>query len=67
MKRVTHKISEYIERNEKKKNVWFRFHNGKLMFNHSGKWFDAKEFERIYPEYNYIKFNSKGAAIGSKI
>lgn len=47
--------------------MWFRFHNGKLMFNHSGKWFDAKEFERIYPEYNYIKFNPKGAAIGNKI
>lgn len=58
---VTHSIAEYIEKNERRKNVCWRIHDGKWFFEmFPGFWQHEQSFDRFFPKYEYEKFNDKG-------
>ncbi len=59
--KITHSISEYIEKNERRKNVRWRIHGGKWFFElFPGFWQHEISFDRFFPKYDYEKFNHKG-------
>jgi hypothetical protein len=61
MMEQTNSISEYIKRNNDRKNVRWRFSDGELMFEYDiGLWFNEKNFDALVPYYEYKKFNEKG-------
>lgn len=61
--KITHSIKEYIEKNQLRKNIHTRFSGGKLTYNHNGEWISHAEYQKLYPQYEYKKFNEKGVNI----
>lgn len=60
MDKVTHSIREYIEKNGKRADVYWRMTNSVLKFSHNGKWYSEDMFEKMFPKYQYKKCNGKG-------
>jgi hypothetical protein len=58
---VTHSIHEYIEKNERRRNVRWRIQDGKSFFElFPGFWQHGQSFEKFFPKYEYVRFNDKG-------
>ena len=53
MRKITHSISDYFHLNQLRKNTHWRYVDEKLMFEHEGLWYDADEFDILYPQYDY--------------
>ena len=59
--KTTHSITEYIEKNERRKNVRWRIYDGKWFFEmFPGFWQHEQSFDRFFPKYEFERFNSKG-------
>ena len=59
--KTTHNITEYIEKNQTRKNVRWCIRDGKWFFElFNGFWQHEQSFDRFFPKYEYIKFNEKG-------
>lgn len=57
---VTHSISEYIIKNQKRASIHWRCSSEEHIFFHNGKWYKEDLFDKYYPVYEYKKFNDKG-------
>ena len=58
---VTHSIVEYIEKNERRRNVRWRIQGGKWFFEiFPGIWQHEQSFDRFFPKYEFARFNDKG-------
>lgn len=58
---ITHSITEYIEKNERRKNVHWRIQGGKWFFQlFPGFWQHEQSFDKYFPKYKYERFNHKG-------
>jgi hypothetical protein len=62
MKKV-HKVKDYVEGNQKRKDLHWQIRNGKKYFQHEGRWWEEKYLDNFYPEMNYVK-STKGELIG---
>lgn len=59
--KTTHSITEYIEKNEIRKNVRWRIQGGKWFFEmFPGFWQHEQSFDRFFPKYEFERFNDKG-------
>ena len=65
----THSIAEFVKKNQERSSIHWRIADGKQLFCHhiSGIWFEGKDFNRMYPKYEYEPFNPKGENINKKI
>lgn len=65
----THSISEYIQKNQERNSCHWRIADGKQMFRHhiTGLWFESKDFNKLYPKYEYEEYNPKGENINKTI
>ena len=61
--KITHSISEYIDKNQLRKNIHARIINGKYEYKHDGGWVSHAEYQKLYPAYEYRKFNEKGVNV----
>jgi hypothetical protein len=61
----THNLSQYIKKNEERKNIRWSLKNGHLKFLHKGEWYNEEFFNALYPIYIYEKYNPKGLLIGT--
>jgi hypothetical protein len=52
MKKTT-SIAKYIQRNQMRRDVYWKFHGGKWFFNIAGIWLHEKSFDKFYPLYEY--------------
>jgi len=50
----TSSIHEYIERNQARKNIHARFLTGIIWYYHEKTWINQKQFDKLYPHYNYL-------------
>lgn len=51
----TSSIHEYIERNQSRKNIRAKFSNGELFYYHEGTWINQKQYNKLYPHYNFLR------------
>lgn len=60
--KVTHNISEYINKNQLRLSIHWKFVKNKHQYRDhiTGKWHDAGSFNIRYPKYQYKPFNPKG-------
>jgi hypothetical protein len=59
---VTHSITEYIEKNQQRKNARWKIADGKWSFEVvNGVWGSVELFDESFPIYEYQKFNDKGS------
>ena len=58
--KITYSMYEYIEKNQERKNIYAKFSNGELLYNHNGQWITADEYEIEYPKYEYRSPKYKG-------
>jgi hypothetical protein len=56
----TYSIDEYIEKNQKRSLVHWKIEDGVQSFMHNDRWYNEKEFDMIYPAYEFRRFNEKG-------
>lgn len=61
----THSISEFISRNQERKNVRWKLSEGELEFYYDGEWYAEEFFDAFFPLYTYVKYNPKGDLIGT--
>ena len=61
---ITHSISEYIQGNEKRKNVHWVIKDGVAFFELDGFLHPEKDFDYFYPKFQYKPFNEKGESPG---
>lgn len=61
----THSISEFIQKNQERKNVRWSMSDGHLSFLHDEHWWPEEFFDSFYPIYIYEKYNPKGELIGT--
>lgn len=60
--KITHSINEYIENNERRRNVRWRFYGGRWFFEmFPGFWQHEHSFDKFFPKYEYVRFNDKGS------
>lgn len=60
----THSISEYIQKNQDRKNAYWRITDNGNMFWYKHKFYPEKLFDIYYPLYEYFPYNDKGDLIG---
>ena len=58
--KTTHKVGEYITVNQMRSQVWWRMINGNLYFRHNGNWMDKSQFNNLFPNMEFKRFNDKG-------
>jgi hypothetical protein len=60
----TNSLTDYINLNQARRNVYWTCKDGKLYFKHKDRWIEEVKFNKHYPKYEYEKFNDKGNLIG---
>ena len=59
--KTTYSISEYIKKNQLRKNARWKIANREWLFEmQNGVWGSIELFDEFYPIYEYIRFNDKG-------
>lgn len=59
--KITNSITEYIEKNQSRKNVVWKYWDKKLFFHAGlGIWQHEQSFDNFFPQYDYVKLNHKG-------
>lgn len=57
----THNITEYIKKNQERKNIRWLLKDTEWFFEmQDGIWASEEMFDEFYPKYDYVKFNDKG-------
>ena len=52
--KITHSISEYIQKNQARKNAQWALRDGKWFFSFfPGVWMHEESFEEYFPKYEY--------------
>ena len=65
--KITYSIAEYIEKNQARKNVRWRYFSGRLYFElFPGLWQHEKSFDKFFPIYEF-KRNSNENPDGTYI
>lgn len=62
--KTVHTVREFIEKKAARNNATARIKNSKYEFLVNGKWISQKEFDKVYIQCVYKRFNEKGVEIG---
>ena len=62
---ICYTIKHYTEAKENYKNIPMKVVNSKRFYLVNGSWINETLFNQSYSEPEYVKFNDKGAAVGS--
>ncbi len=57
---LTNSILEYINKNQARKMIRCKFSNDSITYLYNGEWIDQIEYNKIFPVYEFVKFNWKG-------
>lgn len=60
--KTTNSIVEYIENNQRRRNIRWRIYGGRCFFElFPGCWQHEHLFDSFFPQYEYVRFNDKGS------
>lgn len=56
----TNSIKKYLKSKYERQNIYARYSNGKMIYWVNNRWVNEEEYNKAYPEYNFIRYSDLG-------